>query len=97
MKQQKYFNPFDEEAMVSIYHGWDDERLDRALTDANAILDSDTMRALMDQVLDEEPVRNAVMFLMAGGFMKAARLYDGTVALVPSREWLIDVKEQDAE
>ena len=96
MEQQNYLNPFDKESTTTIYHGQDDERINRALIDAKAILGSDTMRALMDQVRDEEPVRNAVTFLTVGGFMKAVCLSDGTLALVPSTEWLIDIKEQGA-
>ena len=97
MELQDYLNPFDGKAAVARYYGQKDRRINRALLDTQAIMNNDVMSALMDQVQDVEKVCDAVRFLVVGGFMVPVRLYDGTVALVPSREWLIDVKEQDAE
>lgn len=87
----------EERTVVARYGGQGDKRINKALLDCQAIMNSDVLGALMEQVQDSERLCDAIRFLIVGGFMETVFLSDGTRALVPSREWLIDAKEQGAE
>lgn len=97
MEQQICCDPFDGKVAVARYYGQKDRRINRALLDTQAIMNNDVMCALMEQVKDSEKVHDAIAFLIVGGFMEMVWLSDGTPALRPSREWLNNAKEQDAE